>query len=150
MRIRHAPVLSGPLPKRALGYGALLGLGTVVLQWLDYRHLARSYSTGIYVFLVALAFLVIGVLVGARLFRGQATAPRPAGNPRAVESLGISPRELDVLHELAAGRSNKEIAQQLSVSPNTIKTHVAQLLQKLQANRRTDALRKARELGILD
>jgi ATP/maltotriose-dependent transcriptional regulator MalT len=71
------------------------------------------------------------------------------GNPRALASLGISPRELRVLEELAAGHSNKEIAARLHVSPHTVKTHVARLLEKLEAKRRTDAIARARELGIL-
>ncbi len=78
--------------------------------------------------------------------------PRPAafdGNPKAVSALGISPRELVVLQELAAGRSNKEIARRLEVSPNTVKTHLARLYEKLGAQRRTDAVNRARELGIL-
>jgi len=83
-----------------------------------------------------------------RVFAG----PRPEafdGNPQAQASLGISPRELAVLHELAAGRSNKEIAAELNVSPNTVKTHVARLFEKLGAKRRTDAINRARELGIV-
>jgi ATP/maltotriose-dependent transcriptional regulator MalT len=50
---------------------------------------------------------------------------------------------------LALGRSNKEIALSLHVSPNTVKTHVARLFEKLDAKRRTDAIRRARELGLL-
>jgi ATP/maltotriose-dependent transcriptional regulator MalT len=80
-------------------------------------------------------------------------APKPApfdGNPNAVASLGISPRELVVLKELAAGHSNKQIARRLEVSPNTVKTHLARLYEKLGAQRRTDAVNRARELGIID
>ena len=69
--------------------------------------------------------------------------------PQAQAALKISERELEVLRELAAGLSNKEIAQRLSVSPNTVKTHVARLYEKLGARRRTDAILKARELGLL-
>ena len=54
-----------------------------------------------------------------------------------------------VLAELAAGHSNKEIAARLHVSPNTVKTHVGRLFGKLGARRRTDALRRARELGLV-
>ena len=68
---------------------------------------------------------------------------------RLGEALGLSERELEVLHELAAGHSNKEIAAHLHVSPNTIKTHVARLFEKLGARRRTEAILRARELGIL-
>ncbi len=71
------------------------------------------------------------------------------GNPKAQAALGLSERELEVLHELAAGHSNKEIAAHLHVSPNTVKTHVARLFEKLGAKRRTEAIRRARELGIV-
>ena len=66
-----------------------------------------------------------------------------------LAELGISPRELAVLREIAAGHSNKQIAARLHVSPNTVKTHVARLFDKLGARRRTEALRKARELGLV-
>lgn len=160
--MRLAPALSKLRKKRLRGtdrppwlrvaaYGALLAAGALGLQWLDYQRLARAHSGDIFVFLIALAFLVLGVLVGLRL-RGKPALPSdPAfdGNPRAVDSLGISPRELAVLQELAAGHSDKEIAARLSVSPNTVKTHVSRLFDKLGARRRTDAIHKARELGIV-
>ena len=126
----------------------LLAAGAAALQWLDYQRLALAHPGEIYIFLIALAFLALGLFIGARVI----AAPGPAafdGNPKAVASLGISPRELRVLEELAAGRSNKEIAERLHVSPHTVKTHVARLLEKLEAKRRTDAIARARELGIL-
>jgi DNA-binding CsgD family transcriptional regulator len=129
-------------------YGALLAAGTLVLQWLDYVRLARTRAGDIYIFLIAAGFLALGVYIGARVI----AAPRPIpfdGNPKAQAALGISPRELEVLRELAAGRSNKEIAAKLNVSPNTVKTHVARMFEKLGAKRRTEAINKARELGIV-
>ena len=130
-------------------YGLLLAAATFGLQWLDYQRLARAYSTDVYVFLIATAFLALGVYIGSRVL-GKAREPAPFdGNPRAQASLGISGRELEVLQELAAGRSNKEIASKLKVSPNTVKTHTARLFGKLGAKRRTDAIHRARELGIL-
>lgn len=134
--------------KQAAGYGMLLAAGTLILQWLDYQHLARVHSDGIYVALVASAFLAIGVVLGVRLVRGPKVAIED-GNPRAQEALKISARELEVLKEIAEGRSNKEIAARLNVSPNTIKTHVARLFEKLGAKRRTDAINRARELRIV-
>lgn len=133
--------------KQIVLYGVLLAAGTFALEWLDYQRLARTYSTEVYIALVAYAFLALGIYVGVRVM-----APRPAtpeGNPRAQATLGISGRELEVLQELAAGRSNKEIAAKLEVSPNTVKTHTARLFEKLGARRRTDAINRARELGIL-
>jgi len=145
MRIRGR---IGSIWKPVAGYGALLAVGTLVLQWLDYQRLARSYTGDVYVFLIALAFLVLGVFVGTRLF-GARKPSTFDGNPKALATLGISARELTVLHALAAGRSNKEIAAELHVSPNTVKTHIARLFEKLEAKRRTDAINRARELGIV-
>ena len=133
--------------KRVIVYGALLAAGTLALQWLDYQRLIRAHPGDFYVFLIAAAFLALGVYIGARVLGAR---PVPFdGNPRAQAELGISPRELAVLQEIVAGRSNKEIAARLDVSPNTVKTHVARLFEKLGARRRTDAIRRARALGIV-
>ena len=134
--------------KRIVIYGALLAAGTLALEWLDYQRLARTHTGDVYTFLIAAIFLALGITLGMRVFASPAPPPFD-GNPKALESLGISPRELTVLNQLAAGRSNKEIAQALNVSPNTVKTHVAQLFDKLGAKRRTEAISKARELGIV-
>jgi DNA-binding NarL/FixJ family response regulator len=134
--------------KTVLLYGAALAAGTLLLQSLDFIAISRAHSGDAVIGIIAFAFLALGVFVGMRLFAAP-SRPVPAGNPQAQATLGISGRELDVLRELAAGRSNKEIAARLGVSPNTVKTHVARLFEKLQARRRTEAILKARELGIV-
>ncbi len=134
--------------RQAALYGALLALGTALLQWLDYRWLARAHSTELYLLLIAGAFLALGLFVGARVIAARPPA-RPTGNPAAQATLGISDRELAVLHEIAAGHANKQIARNLGISPNTVKTHIARLFEKLGASRRTDALARARELGLI-
>ena len=134
---------------QVLTYGVLLAVGSFALGWLDFQRLTRTYSLEVFITFIALAFLVLGAWLGMRLF---GSAPKPAtfdGNPKALETLGISPRELAVLQELAAGRTNTEIAARLAVSPNTVKTHTARLFEKLGASRRTDAINRARELGLL-
>jgi DNA-binding NarL/FixJ family response regulator len=129
-------------------YGAILAAGSVGLQWLQYRFLVRTYPVEAYVALIALAFMGLGVWVGARLFRRAPEAPFEV-NTQVRETLGISEREMQVLELLAAGRSNKEIASRLEVSPNTVKTHVAKLFDKLEVKRRTEAILRARELGMI-
>ena len=129
-------------------YGAVLAAGTFVLEWLQFRLLVRTHAGEAYVALVAAGFLGLGVWFGARLFRTAPAAPF-VPNTRVQETLGISDRELEVLGLLAAGGSNKEIARRLEVSPNTVKTHVTKLFAKLEASRRTEAIQKARELGML-
>jgi DNA-binding NarL/FixJ family response regulator len=134
--------------KTILVYGALLAAGTFALEWLQFRFLVRTHAMEAYVALVAAGFLGLGIWLGARLFRRAPAAPF-SPNTQAQETLGISGRELEVLALLAAGRSNKEIARRLEVSPNTVKTHVAKLFAKLEARRRTEAIQRARELGMI-
>jgi DNA-binding CsgD family transcriptional regulator len=129
-------------------YGAILAAESFALQWLQYQYLVRAYPGEFYIALVALAFLALGIWVGARLFHRAPAAPFEA-NTRVRETLGISARGLQVLELLATGRSNKEIASHLNVSPNTIKTHIAKLFEKLEVRRRTAAILRARELGMI-
>lgn len=130
-------------------YGLALALAAAGLQWLEYRVWARSHANEIYIGLIALGFLSLGVWVGVRAFRAQPHGGAFSPNVAAQASLGITEREFEVLRLLAAGRSNKEIAQRLAVSPNTIKTHLARLFEKLEASRRTQAILRARELGLV-
>lgn len=136
-----------PMWKIVVGYGALLALGALLLQWLQFHLLVRTHPREVYVALFAVACMALGAWVALRLRR------RPAStldlDPGAPERLGISGRELEVLALLAAGRSNKEIARHLDVSPNTVKTHVSNIFEKLGAKRRTQAILRARELGII-
>ena len=131
-----------------LVYGAILAAGTFVLEWLEFRFLVRTHAVEAYVVLIAAAFMGLGVWLGAKLFRRVPAAPF-VPNTQAQQALGISGRELEVLELLAAGRSNKEIARRLDVSPNTVKTHVTKLFGKLEARRRTEAIQKARQLGMI-
>jgi DNA-binding CsgD family transcriptional regulator len=140
---RHASIL-----RTILVYGAILAAGTFVLEWLQFRLLVRTHAVEAYVALVAAAFLGLGVWLGTKLFRRAPPAPF-VPNTRAQETLGISDRELEVLALLAAGGSNKEIARRLTLSPNTVKTHVTNLFSKLEASRRTEAIQRARELGMI-
>lgn len=130
-------------------YGVALALAAAALQWLEYRAWARLHSSELYVGLIAAAFLALGVWVGARAFRTSTPSGPFKPNIAAQVSLGITEREAEVLGLLALGRSNKEIAKSLAVSPNTVKTHIARLFEKLQASRRTEAILKARELGLI-
>ncbi len=130
-------------------YGAALALAAMGLQWIQYQMWARSHPGDLYLTLIATAFLGLGVWAGARLFRTPARGSPFEPNTLARASLGISNREFEVLELLAAGRSNKEIARSLSVSLNTVKTHVSRLFDKLEATRRTQAILKARELGLI-
>ena len=126
----------------------LLALAAFALQWLEYRYLLRSLSTEVYVIAIAVGFVGLGIWLGYRL-TPAATAEPFSINQVAIDQLGLSSRELDVLRLLAKGQSNKEMARVLHLSPNTVKTHLANLYGKLGAARRTQAIARARALSII-
>ena len=68
---------------------------------------------------------------------------------KKIEALDISKREYEVLIGISEGLSNKEIGEKLFVSESTIKTHVSNLLSKLNAKRRTQALQRAKDFNII-
>ena len=129
-------------------YALALAAGALALQWVQYNYLVRTFPVEVYIGLIALAFAGLGVWAGLRLARRPAPETFEK-NTAALASLGITLREQQVLDLLAAGKSNKEIAAKLGISPNTVKTQVASLYQKLEVQRRTQAVQKARELALI-
>lgn len=148
-----------------VAYGAVGGLLLAVLRFVEYRYLVLQHSFEIYGGLVAVLFAAVGIWLGTRLTR----RPRERAVvevPVAVEvpisgerefrvdearqrELGITARELEVLGLIAAGLSTREIAGRLFVSENTVKTHSSRLFDKLGARRRTEAVRRGTELGLI-
>jgi DNA-binding CsgD family transcriptional regulator len=141
-------VMTKPVLKSILIYAAALAAGAFVLQWLQYKYLTRAFTTEFYIVLIALGFAALGVWAGYRL-TPKKISPGFELNTAALQSLGVTAKEHEVLNLLAAGQSNKEIARALDVSPNTVKTHIQHLFEKLGVERRTQAIQKARELGIV-
>jgi len=136
------------MTKTTLTYGLALAAGAFALRWLEYQYVVRTFSTEIYIVLIAGAFTVLGVWLGRRLTSRE--APRAfVKNSQALGYLGVSDREYEVLTLLADGLSNREIAERLFVSPNTVKTHLAHLYEKLAVSRRTQAISKAKELRLI-
>ena len=125
----------------------MLALGAFALQWLQYRYVVHAFPVQVYVGVVATVFAAAGAWLGWRL-----TSRRAGGferNTQAIVSLGLTPQEVRVLDRLASGQSNKEIARTLGLSPNTVKTHLANLFDKLEVSRRTQAIGKARDLRLI-
>jgi len=131
-----------------LPYALALAVAAVLLEWLRFRHVTRLDSTEIYVAILAVGFVALGIWLGRKL----TPRPRPpafARNDAAIRSLGLSPRECEILALLASGQSNKELARSLGISPNTVKTHVARVYEKLEVQKRVAAIEKARWLAII-
>ena len=137
------------MARTILLYALALALGATLLQWLEYRYLTRAFSAEIYIALLALGFIGLGAWAGMKLTPKQPRGDGFARNEAAIRSLGLSPRECEVLELLASGQSNKEMARTLSISPNTVKTHIARVYEKLEVDRRIQAIEKARWLALI-
>jgi DNA-binding CsgD family transcriptional regulator len=145
--------------KHVLLYGLLGGAAIVVLRLIEYRWLVVEYSVEIYAALTAAVFAALGIWLGQRLTRPRETVivrevmvPAPANfvrDDRKLESLGVTPRELEILELIAAGLSTREIAERVHVSENTVKTHSSRVFDKLGARRRTQAVQLGKELKLI-
>ena len=129
-------------------YAGALAVGALILSWLEYKYVTKVFAGEIYILLIAAGFTVLGAFAGHRLTRKTSPAPFEK-NTAAIASLGITPREYQTLEQLAAGHSNKEIARAMGVSPNTVKSHLTALYEKLEVQRRTQAIQKAKELALI-
>ncbi len=130
-------------------YAVALALAAFVLNWLELRYYARAFTTEIYIAILAVGFIALGIWAGVKLTPRRAGAEPFARNEAAVRSLRLSPRECEILALLASGESNKEMARRLGISPNTVKTHVARIYEKLEVQKRVQAIEKARFLALI-
>jgi DNA-binding CsgD family transcriptional regulator len=145
--------------KHVLLYGLLAGVLITVLKLVEYRWLVVEHSLEIYGGLVAAIFAGLGIWLGLKLTRQKETivlreveVPAPVNFERdeaRLESLAITPRELEILTLIAEGLSNKEIAARVFVSENTVKTHSSRVFDKLGVQRRTQAVQLARQLRLI-
>ena len=124
-----------------------------ILKYIEYQYFVRDLPIEFYIGLIALMFTGIGIWAGLRLTRPRVVEVEVRGpferNDKAVKQLGISKREFEVLELIAAGLSNQDIADRLFVSTSTVKTHVSNVLSKLDASRRTEAIARAKDLHII-
>jgi ATP/maltotriose-dependent transcriptional regulator MalT len=145
--------------RTVLLYGGIGGALIAALKAAEFRFLVVEHALEIYGGIVALLFSALGIWLGLRLTRPRETVilkeihvPAPEQfvlDTARQEQLGITRRELEILGHIAAGLSNREIAEKLFVSENTVKTHAARVLDKLNAKRRTQAVQLAKEAGLI-
>jgi DNA-binding CsgD family transcriptional regulator len=145
--------------KHILIYGLCGGLLIAVLKLVEYRFLVVEHSVEIYGGLIALLFASLGIWLGLKLTRKKevvvfkeiavSVAAPFALNEKRLRELAVTRRELEILELIAEGMSNREIAEKLFVSENTVKTHSSRLFDKLSAKRRTQAVQIGKELGLI-
>ncbi len=151
------------MKRHVLIYGVIGGVLIGLLKWTEYRFLVVEHSIEIYGGLIAATFAALGIWLGLKLTGKQqkvvvkeviVPVAVPAGKAFALDEkrrqdLNITPRELEILELIAQGMSNREIAEKLFVSENTVKTHSSRVFDKLGAKRRTQAVQLGKEFGLL-
>ncbi len=132
-------------------YGGAMALLLALLKFIEYRYYVLDLPTELYIGTVALLFTFLGAWIGWTLTRKKRIVldPNFVVNEEVLERVGISKREYDVLELIAQGLSNKEISEKLFISTNTVKTHSSNLFQRLNVRRRTEAVKRAKELRLL-
>lgn len=142
-------------------YGLCGGILILALRMIEFRFMIVEHSFEIYGGLIAALFAGVGIWLGLKLTKKkevlivkEVPVPVPASsifslNEQRLKDLGITKRELEILELIAQGMSNREIAEKLFVSENTVKTHSSRLFDKLSAKRRTQAVQIAKEMGLI-
>ncbi len=128
-------------------YGLSAGLLLLLLEVIHFKTMIHDLSLEIFGAIIALIFLGVGILISKVIIKRKAARQMHIENSKAAS---LSPREQDVLILIAQGFSNQEIADKIFVSVNTTKTHISKIYQKLNVTRRTQAVSKAQQLGIID
>lgn len=147
--------------KHTILYGISLALLLFLLKWLELRFIIIDHAFEIYIGFIALIFTGLGIWLALKLSRPKVEtvviekevpverSVNLVPNLKELEKLNLSKRELEVLQLMADGLSNQEIADRLFLSLNTIKTHSLRLFSKMDVERRTQAVDKAKKLNII-
>ncbi len=136
------------MKKTILVFSGLILALVLLFQLSTYSIHSGNLKIEFAVAIIAIVFLVVGIYINKKSLHKQQTATKVI-NHQKIKDLEITSREYEVLQAISDGLSNKEIADKLFLSESTIKTHVSNLLVKLNAKRRTQALQIAKTYQII-
>ena len=147
------------MTRQVLLWGAVGGILIALLKLIEYKHFVAEYPAEMYGGLVALIFTAVGIYLGLKWTRPKEVIVVkevlvPGGGPfvlndAKLREVGLTQREHEILGLIAQGLSNREIGEKLFVSENTVKTHSSRLFDKMQVNRRVQAVQRGKELGLI-
>jgi NarL family two-component system response regulator LiaR len=144
--------------KQIILYGLVLAIFLFLLKWLEMRYVLIDQQLDTYIGLIAIIFTGLGIWLALKLRKPKVETvivekeiylDNFSINEDEIKRLNLSKRELEVLQLMAQGLSNQEIAEKLFVSLNTIKTHSAQIFEKMEVKRRTQAVDLGKKLSII-
>ncbi len=142
-------------------YGLALAVLLFLLKWLELKLMIINNSYELYIGLIAIIFMGLGIWLALKLSKPKTNTlivekevykekkEDFSINEEALNNTGISKRELEVLELMSYGLSNNEIAKKLFLSVNTVKTHSKNLFEKLEAERRTQAIDIGKKIGLI-
>ena len=136
------------MKKTILVFGSIIIAVLLLFQLSKYSLISGDFTLEFVLVIVAVSFFAIGIYIYKRFYQKASNEEKEIDHKK-IKSLEITDREYEVLQLISKGLSNKEIANQLFLTESTIKTHVSNLLVKLNAKRRTQAVQVAQELNIL-
>jgi ATP/maltotriose-dependent transcriptional regulator MalT len=130
------------------------------MKWLEWRLVILDHAFELYAGAVAILFTALGIWLSKKLTQPKTNTIIVEKevvvetkdfrlNEAEIARLGLTKREMEVLQSMADGLSNQQIAERLFLSLNTIKTHSSKVFEKLEVQRRTQAVEKARKLNII-
>lgn len=136
------------MKKTVVIFGLLILALLLLFQISTYSLIRGNTSIEFVIAVVAVVFFFVGIYLNKKSL-SKKQGPLKEIDFKKVQELELSKREYEVLKEIGLGLSNKEIAEKLFLSESTIKTHVSNVLVKLDAKRRTHAIQIAKELNII-
>tara|TARA_R100000951_G_C2557772_1_gene154549 strand:- start:230 stop:634 length:405 start_codon:yes stop_codon:yes gene_type:complete len=131
------------LKKTIIVFGSLSVVILLLFQLEKWSLFALGGSGNIYIFISGILFLILGIIISRYFYI------KKEGQKRELAKSSLSNQELKVLGLIAEGYSNKEIGEQLFIAETTVKSHVSNILTKLNAKRRTEAVKIGKELRIV-
>lgn len=137
------------MTRTILLYGLLMAALVGLFKLFELRYLNKSIEIDILFFAVTLTICIVGIWLGLRSDLKLRAYNKTGDKNKICDELGISKRELEIIQLLALGYSNQEISEKLFISIHTVKSHSSNVYAKLDAKRRTEAVLKARNLGLL-
>jgi DNA-binding CsgD family transcriptional regulator len=153
--------------KQTILYGICLAILLFLLKWLELKFVIMDHSIEVFIGAIAIIFTLLGIWLAMKLTKPKVQTvivekevlvekevfikeqPDFVLDEQQLGQIGLSKREMEVLQLMAEGMSNNEIAERLFVSLATVKTHSTRIFEKMEVQRRTQAIEKAKRLKII-
>jgi NarL family two-component system response regulator LiaR len=151
--------------KQTILYGISLAILLFLLKWLELKFLILSHSMEVFIGAIAIIFTSLGIWLAIKLTKPKVVMVEKevviekeifireeqafVQDEKQLQEIGLSKREMEVLLLMAEGLSNNEIAERIFVSLSTVKTHTNRIFEKMDVQRRTQAIEKAKRLKII-